>query len=128
MKFFLDENFPKAAAALLVGRGHQVVDIRGTDQEGAADTAIFHMAQQQRAVFLTTDRDFFHTVPHVEKRHHGVVVIALRRPDRRSILERLGWLLDRFGETDLRDRVFQLRDRTYVVLPRPPGDAPTTRE
>ena len=66
MKFFFDENFPRAAAGLLDARGHEWADIRGTDQEGSDDTTIFRMAQQQGAVFLTTDRDFFHTVPHLQ--------------------------------------------------------------
>jgi hypothetical protein len=35
MKFFLDENFPKAAKALLHKAGHEVVDVRGTDREGS---------------------------------------------------------------------------------------------
>jgi len=115
MKFFLDENFPKAAVRSLQERGHEWIDIRGTDQEGAEDTTLFRWAQQQGAVLLTTDRDFFHTVPHVEKSHHGVVVVALRQPNRRSILSRLEWFLDRFGDTDIRNKVFELRDRTYVV-------------
>ena len=119
MKFFFDENFPRAAAGLLDARGHEWADIRGTDQEGSDDATIFRMAQQQGAVFLTTDRDFFHTVPHLEKSHYGVVVVALRQPDRQSILRRLDWFLDHFGDTDLENKVFELRDRTYVIFPSP---------
>jgi predicted nuclease of predicted toxin-antitoxin system len=117
MKFFFDENFPKAAAKLLNEGGHECVDIRGTDKEGSEDIAVFRMAQQQAAVFLTTDRDFFHTVPHIEGLHHGVVVFALRQPDRKSILKRLKWFLDNFEDTDMKNRVFELRDRSYVVFP-----------
>jgi predicted nuclease of predicted toxin-antitoxin system len=122
MKFFFDENFPKAAAQLLGARGHEWADIRGTDQEGSPDTTIFRLAQQQGAIFLTTDRDFFHTVPHLEKSHYGVVVVALRQPNRRSILTRLEWFLDRFGDTDIDNKVIELRDRTYVVFPNPAVD------
>ena len=69
MIFFLDENFPRAAVDFLVSRGHQAIDIRGAGQEGSDDSAIFAMAQRAGAVFLTTDRDFFHTIPHLEKTH-----------------------------------------------------------
>lgn len=48
MTFFLDENFPKTAEALLASLGHEVLDIRGTDAEGAADTDIFGMAQEKQ--------------------------------------------------------------------------------
>jgi predicted nuclease of predicted toxin-antitoxin system len=117
VKFFFDENFPKSAGPLLMARGHECVDIRGTDKEGVEDIAIFHLAQEQRAVFFTTDRDFFHTIPHLEKNHHGVVVVALRQPNRQSILSRLEWFLERFEHRDIANRVFELRDRTFVVFP-----------
>ena len=117
MRFFLDENFPKAAASLISARGHQSVDIRGTDQEGADDDTIFQLAQEHAAVFLTTDRDFFHTVPLLVTGHHGVVVVALRQPSRQGILNRLEWLLDHVESTAFKNRVFELRDSTYVMFP-----------
>jgi len=40
MRFFLDENFPKSAVALLMSHGHDVFDIRGTADEGAEDAQI----------------------------------------------------------------------------------------
>jgi predicted nuclease of predicted toxin-antitoxin system len=63
MKFFLDENFPKAAVGMLLNAGHEVFDLRGTDREGARDAEIFAEAQGHGAIFLTTGRDFFHTIP-----------------------------------------------------------------
>jgi predicted nuclease of predicted toxin-antitoxin system len=116
MKFFLDENFPKAVVVLLSNRGHEAIDIRGTEKEGATDVEIFRMAQEQGAVFLTTDRDFFHTIPHSGINHHGIVVVALRQPNRQAILRRIEWFLSRFCGDDLRDKVFELRDQTYVMI------------
>jgi len=117
MRFFLDENFPKAAHGFLAKRGHEVIDIRGSTDEGAEDPHIFEMAQHSRAVFLTTDKDFFHTVPHLYAHHHGVVVITLRQPNRKGILNRLGWFLEHFPQHSLVGCVFLLKDRTYVVSP-----------
>lgn len=122
MRFFFDENFPKAAALLITARGHECIDIRGTKQEGAADDAIFHLAQEQGAVFLTTDRDFFHTIPLLVRDHHGVVVVALRQPNRQGILKRLEWFLEQFENQDINNRVFELRDSTYLVFPPPETD------
>lgn len=119
MKFLLDENFPKSARKLLQSEGHDVWDVRGTPQEGAADADVFAEAQNKAGVFLTTDRDFFHTVPHMYSHHHGVVVIALRQPNRKNILERLEWFLQHFGSADITNRVFELRDKTYVTYPSP---------
>ena len=82
MTFFLDENFPKSAIPLLEESGHSVVDIRSTIHEGADDSFIFKLAQKHNAIFLTTDKDFFHTIPQFYKKHAGVVVITLRQPNR----------------------------------------------
>ena len=117
MRFFLDENFPKSASDFLSRHNHEITDIRGTRDQGADDTKIFDLAQKQQAVFLTTDRDFFHTVPHLYKHHFGIVVIALRQPNRHNILSKLEWFLEHFGNTNLENKIFQLRDRTYVIHP-----------
>ncbi|MCW1884796.1 DUF5615 family PIN-like protein [Luteolibacter flavescens] len=117
MTFLLDENFPKAAAGLLEEAGHQVLDVRGTADEGIEDPSLFSKAQSHGAVLLTTDRDFFHTVPHLFSSHAGVVVIALRQPNRNAILSRLQWLLERVDESAFENRCFQLRDRTWVTFP-----------
>jgi predicted nuclease of predicted toxin-antitoxin system len=117
MRFFLDENFPKAAEALLAQKGHETIDIRGTEKEGSDDDHLFLLAQNSQAVFLTTDKDFFHTVPHLYPVHAGVVVVALRQPNRRSILAKLSWLLDHITPDQFATRVFLLLDDNWVVYP-----------
>jgi predicted nuclease of predicted toxin-antitoxin system len=117
MKFFLDENFPKAAVGMLQNEGHEVFDLRGTDREGARDAEIFAEAQRHGAIFLTTDRDFFHTIPHLFADHSGVVVIALRQPNRTAILAKLSWLLTQLQADDFKGRTIQLRDRHWICMP-----------
>ena len=117
MKFFLDENFPKAAHALLGNQGHEVFDLRGSPKEGISDRAIFQEAQLLKAVFLTTDRDFFHTIPHLYPHHAGVIVIALRQPNRANILERLMWIISHLALSSFINRVIQLRDKTWLAVP-----------
>lgn len=117
MRFFLDENFPKAADAWLVRLGHEVFDIRGSDKEGMPDHELFREVQESGAVFLTTDRDFFHTIPHLHDHHAGVLVIALRQPKRAAIMEKLDWALTHFKHSDFTNRVIQLRDKTWSAIP-----------
>ena len=117
MNFLLDENFPKAAASVLLDAGHCVFDVRGTIEEGMDDPSLFAKAQHLNAVLLTTDRDFFHTIPHLFDSHAGVVVIALRQPNRAAILTRLEWLLSHVHSGDFASRVFQLRDKSFIAYP-----------
>ncbi len=80
MNFFLDENFPKPVTQILISKGHQVFDMRSTEFEGSGDTKIFELAQEKGAIFLTTDKDFFHTIPFLYEKHRGIIVISLRQP------------------------------------------------
>ena len=117
MRFFLDENFPKAAISLLERAGHQCFDPRGTPLEGVEDDVLLEEASRTRSVFLTTDRDFYHTLQHRFSDHAGIVVIALKKPNRQALIDRLTWLLKNIDETELPGRAFQLRDRTWVARP-----------
>lgn len=115
MNFLLDEKFPKSAEELLHGSGHKVIDIRGTDQQGADDFQLFEIAQQYEAILLTTDRDFYHTVPLNYSSHAGVIVIALKQPNREAVLARLRWIISQDLMNSLQNTVILLRDNTYRI-------------
>ena len=117
MTFLLDENFPRAASGFLKGLGHTVIDARDRGLAGANDSQLLATASQLGAVMPTTDRDFFHTLHHEHPGHGGVVVIALRQPNRKSILDRLSWFLNAVAGRSLTGRAFQLRDSTWLIHP-----------
>lgn len=115
MTFLLDENFPKSAERLLIELGHHVIDIRGTEQQGADDFQLFNLAQQHKAILLTTDRDFYHTVSLNYSDHFGVIVIALKQPNRNAILARLSWVISQGMIETLQNTVVMLRDNSYRI-------------
>ncbi len=117
MRFLLDENFPKSATTWLSELGHEVLDVRGSEREGMTDNELFSYAQDAGAIILTTDRDFFHTVPHLFKQHEGVLVIALRQPNRKNIMGKLAWAMGHFRPSEFTNRVIQLRDTTWIAVP-----------
>ncbi len=117
MKFLLDENFPKSATDLLEDNGFDWVDPRGTELEGATDIALIEYAKSIGAVLLTTDRDFFHTLRHSHPHHAGLIVIALKQPNREAIVSRLKWLFMTVGESEISGRAFQLRDASWIAFP-----------
>jgi len=49
--------------------------------------------------------------------HPGLIVIALKKPHRQAILDRLEFLLATVNENQFSGRAFQLRDRTWVARP-----------
>ena len=110
MNFFLDENFPRPALAQLQSAGHTAVHALELFPPGTADNALFAHAQQQPAIFITTDKDFFHTVPLTFAQHHGAMVITLRRPNRDELLRRLSDALAALGERTLENTVWLITD------------------
>ena len=114
MKFLLDENFPRSAFDLIEECEHEAVLFEDVCEFGADDEIVFSEAQRLGATILTSDRDFYHTVPLIHPVHAGIVVVALRQPNRAAIHARLKWFMENIDEP-LDNRVFILRDYSYRV-------------
>ncbi|MEY4918005.1 MAG: hypothetical protein RL616_1918 [Verrucomicrobiota bacterium] len=103
MKFFLDENFPRTALAFLESAGHSAAHALQYFSPGMDDATLFAHAQEQQSVFVTTDKDFFHTVPLAFEQHCGAIVITLRKPNRADLLQRLADALAQLGNRELKN-------------------------
>ena len=112
MKFLLDENFPRSSADFIESCGHEAIRFDAACEYGADDEVVFAAAQRLGAAILTSDRDFYHTMPLLHPSHFGIVVVALRQPSRAAINSRLEWFMGNIEEP-LNDRVFVLRDFSY---------------
>ena len=106
MKILLDENFPKKSLVLLKSYMHEVIDIRQTQLEGLEDIKIFNLAKKEKALFLTTDKDFYHTIHFNNKPHNGIVVIALSQPNANNIIEKLKWFLNTFSKNNYKNKCY----------------------
>ena len=95
--------------------GHLAFDIRGTEQEGLKDKSLFEIVQEHQAIFLTTDRDFFHTIPYLFPKHYGVIVIALSQPNGKTIMEKLKWALEFIDANAIESSVLLLKDKSYYI-------------
>ena len=86
MKILVDENVPLLSVSNLCEMGHDVLDIRGTDEQGMADEALWKKACQEGRLLITTDKGFAY---HRQEEHHGVLIISLRQPNHRKIHKRI---------------------------------------
>ena len=114
MKFLIDENFPRSAADVLQDFGHSALFVNDVCEFGADDESVFAAAQSEQAILLTSDRDFYHTLPFLHPIHCGIVVISLRQPNRKAILSRLAWFLEHI-ELPIDNKAIAIRDCTYCV-------------
>jgi len=118
MNFFLDENFPRRALEILQKSGHVVYDIRGTNEEGLSDAEIFEKAQNAGAIFLTTDRDFYHTVPWTYSFHYGVIIVSLSQPNGVRIIEKLQQSMVFLATNAIENCCLMLTDRQMYYVKR----------
>jgi predicted nuclease of predicted toxin-antitoxin system len=78
--------------------GHSASHALQSFPPGVADAILFAQAQAENSVLVTTDKDFFHTIPLAYELHAGAIVITLRRPNRGGLLQRLSDALVHLGE------------------------------
>ena len=112
MNVLLDENFPVSAAAAITEAGHTAIAFAEICDFGDDDEAVFAAAQASDAVILTSDRDFYHTMPLRHPQHAGIVVVALHQPNRQAILSRLEWFFTTV-HPPYTNKVFIIRDYSF---------------
>ncbi len=86
MNIFVDENIPLMTVSALRKQGHNVLDIRGTEDEGMLDDILWQRVQRERRVLITTDKGF---AQYRDQLHHGILIVRLRKPNRIKIHQRI---------------------------------------
>ena len=112
MRVLVDENIPLMTVEQLRELGHDVTDIRGTDEEGLSDELIWNKACDEKRLFITTDKGF---VNYRETEHNGILIITLRRPNRDLINKRVMEAIDKFHKEQWQGLLVVIRDKTMSV-------------
>jgi len=113
-----DENIPKRTVVALRAQGHVVTDMRESQDKGANDDRVWALAQQERALLVTTDKGF---ARRRTPAHHGILVIRLRQPNRERIHERVMHAMAHFAESSWPGRTVVVRDHAQSVRRSIPG-------
>ncbi len=88
MRIKLDENLPFGLASRLSTLGHDVRTVQDEGLIGRADLEIWEAAQRDGRLLITEDLDFSDTRRFAPGTHYGVLLIRLRLPSRRGLLQR----------------------------------------
>jgi predicted nuclease of predicted toxin-antitoxin system len=103
VKFLLDHDVPDDLSYLLEELGHEVVLLRKALPGDSSDEAVLRFAHDSGCVLVTCNRDDFLRLA-TTSAYHGIVIVIRRRTrgqERAALLR----LLDRAGETGLRNNV-----------------------
>jgi predicted nuclease of predicted toxin-antitoxin system len=107
MKICVDENIPLVTVLELRKLGHDVLDVRGTEDRGISDDLLWEKVQSTASLLITTDKGFVH---HRRERHHGVLVVRLRQPNEQKIHERVMRGVQQFPQDDWGGLIVVMRD------------------
>jgi predicted nuclease of predicted toxin-antitoxin system len=109
MKILTDENIPRMTVEWLRTVGHNVRDLRGTPEQGAADARLWELAIADERTLITTDKGF---TEHRAEPHYGILVVRLRQPNRERIHSAILNAMKRVREPERPNLLVVVRDRT----------------
>jgi predicted nuclease of predicted toxin-antitoxin system len=120
MKIKLDENLPSRLAAVLSELGHDVHTTREEGLSGRADTEIWRMAQSESRFLITQDLDFSDSRKFAPGSHCGILLVRLRWPSRKALIERVTALF-RTEDVNQWERCFVVATERKLRLSKPLG-------
>jgi predicted nuclease of predicted toxin-antitoxin system len=112
MKILVDENIPNITVEELRKLGHDVLDVRGTSQQGSEDDELWRLAQAEHRLLITTDKGF---AEHRDDAHHGILIVRLRQPNEQRIHARAMAGFGQFEESEWRGLLLVVRDSVQSV-------------
>ena len=107
MRIFVDENIPLMTVQALRQEGHDVLDIRGTPDEGMEDETLWDTVQREERLLITTDKGF---TQHRDESHLGILIVRLRQPNRQKIHQRVMHAMAQFKREDWPGLLVVMRD------------------
>ncbi|MCJ7504598.1 MAG: DUF5615 family PIN-like protein [Acidobacteriia bacterium] len=123
MKIKLDENLPRRLASRLAGMGHDVQTVGEEGIAGRVDPVVWEAAQRETRFLITQDMDFSNAQSFMPGSHYGILLIRLRTPSRRALIQRVE---DLFREEDVaqwaRCFVVATERKVRVRWPAKPGE------
>jgi predicted nuclease of predicted toxin-antitoxin system len=112
MKILVDENIPLMTVETLRKLGNDVLDIRGTPDEGSPDDELWSKSQMEGRLLITTDKGFS---KHRNEPHLGILIIRLKKPNRVKIHQRVMQAINQFGENEWNGFLVVMRDVVQTV-------------
>lgn len=89
MRLKLDENLPARLVGELSALGHDVDTEPEQGLQGSPDPRVWSGAQGSGRFLITQDLDFSDLRVFKPGTHHGILLVRLREPSRRYLIERI---------------------------------------
>lgn len=116
MNICVDENIPIVTVEELRNFGHDVLDIRGTADQGITDDMLWARTQAERRLLISTDKGF---VQRRDESHSGILVVRLRQPNEQKIHKRVIQAISQFSEQEWPGLLVVMRDAVQSTWRKP---------
>ena len=100
MKIKLDENLPHRLATQLKNFGHEIHTLHEEKLSGHSDKEVWEAAQRESRFLITQDLDFSDSRKFAPGSHHGILLLRLRSPNRRALIERIKEIFEKENVSD----------------------------
>jgi len=107
MKILVDENIPLITVETLRNSGNDVLDIRGTSDEGMKDSELWSKCQLEGRLLISTDKGFS---KRRNELHHGILIVRLKKPNQSEIHRRIMQAINQFSEKEWNGLLVVMRD------------------
>lgn len=108
----VDENIPLISVAWLEDSGHDVLDIRGTTEQGLTDELLWEKVQREKRLLISTDKGF---AARRAEPHYGILIVRLRQPNEQKIHARVVQAIEQHLENDWQGLLIIMRDAVQSV-------------
>lgn len=112
MKIFVDENIPIMTVKELHRLGHEIMDIRSSENKGMTDEAIWKIVKKDERLLITTDKGF--TQKRSEK-HNGILIVRLKQPNRLKIHQKVIKAINLFKNEDWMGLTVVMHDTFHSI-------------
>lgn len=116
MKIKLDENLPHRLATLLKNFGHEIHTLYEEKLSGHSDKDVWEAAQKESRFLITQDLDFSDSRKFAPGSHCGILLLRLRSPNRRALMERIKEIFEQENVSDWKACFVVATERKIRVL------------
>jgi len=88
------------------------LDVRSTANKGAEDATLWTIAQRERRLVITTDKDF---AQYRNEKHYGILIVRLRQPNRHKIHPRIMQVVAQYSEEEWAGLLVTMRDTVQTI-------------
>ena len=88
-KFLTDENIASSLVKTLREQGYNVLDIKEEALFGISDKEIISLANRQKRIILTHDKDFANLINNPFIKHSGVILLRFSNQSPQNVIKRI---------------------------------------